>query len=199
MIDHYLTKIKEVLPSSFATITLAVILLLTYTFSFLISPYSLFITSSSVLIQFGLSDAVLTGEFYRLITSIFIHANIVHLASNLLFLVIFGLRLEELRGNSEIFLIFILSGLIGNIGSLLWFFLEIDILSFGSSGSIFGFFGALIYLLRGKSKGEQRKMFFLCIFFLSFTLGQNTNIISHILGVIGGYSLMWIFKTKLNW
>ena len=197
MID-YINRIKEELPPSFATITLAIILLLIFILSVFFSPYSLFITSPSILMEFGLSEAVLTGEFFRLFTSLFIHANIVHLASNLLFLVIFGLRLEELRGNLEIFMIFFFSGLFGNIGSLLWFFFEIPILSFGSSGSIFGLFGALIFLLRGKSKGEQRKMLFLCIFFLSFTLGQNTNIISHVLGVIGGYGLMWIFKTKLN-
>ncbi len=186
----------QALPSSFATISISIFLLLIYILGILIPPHSILITSFDILKVFGFSEEVLTGEIYRLITSILIHGNIVHLLTNILFLIIFGLRLEELKGPWIVYFIFIISGLIGNLGSLLWLFFGINFLSFGSSGSIFGLFGALIFILRGKSKGEQRKMLFLSIFFFSLTIGHNTNIISHVFGLVSGYCTMMGIKEK---
>jgi rhomboid protease GluP len=71
----------------------------------------------------------------------FIHASIVHLAGNLMFLLIFGLRAEEMFSLSEYLGIYFIGGLTGNLLSLAF---GPDFLSVGASGAIFAIFGATI-------------------------------------------------------
>jgi rhomboid protease GluP len=81
------------------------------------------------------------GAYYQLFTSMFVHASIVHLAGNLMFLLIFGLRAEEMFSLSEYLGIYFIGGLTGNLLSLAF---GPDFLSVGASGAIFAIFGATI-------------------------------------------------------
>ncbi|MFX0050573.1 MAG: rhomboid family intramembrane serine protease [Candidatus Hodarchaeota archaeon] len=179
-------------PSSIGTLFLVTCLILIYVVCMLLYPYNLLIQSPEVLQLFGENDRVLEGEIYRFFSSIFIHANVVHLASNILFLIIFGFRLEELKSSTMVILVFIVSGLIANLASLIWFFIAFPINSVGASGAVFGLLGAVYFIVRGKTKHERRKaLYFLVIFFL-ITIGQDINFIAHLFGLIGGISLGWI-------
>jgi rhomboid protease GluP len=160
----------------------------------IILPFNILIQSPEVFTIMGMSEAVFKGEVYRIVTSIWIHATVVHLASNLLFLFIFSLRLEELTKGRTVVIVFICSGVAGNIGSILWILFEIPTISVGASGAVFGILGALIYLLKGKSKVEQRKMIYFLVIFFSITISQNTNFLSHLFGLIGGSVTMKALK-----
>jgi len=62
------------------------------------------VTGDTVILQYGqVNLLVMNGWYWQLFTSMFIHANITHLAGNMLFLLIFGFRAEELfsRGNTS--------------------------------------------------------------------------------------------------
>ncbi len=61
---------------------------------------------------------VFQGAYYQLFTSMFVHANIAHLAGNMLFLFIFGFRAEEMFSLPEYLGIYFLGGLAGNTLSL---------------------------------------------------------------------------------
>jgi rhomboid protease GluP len=187
--------IKNRLPPLFVTWCLATVIVALYIICFFIFPDQLLIQSAEAIFYLSqINERILGGEIYRLITAMFLHANVVHLASNLLFLLIFASRLEEIQRGITVFAVFIGSGLIGNILTLALVFLEINFVSLGSSGAIFGLLGALLYLLQGKNKHERRKMYYFIGIFLIITIGQDTNVISHIGGFIGGYFIMKIIK-----
>ena len=79
-------------------------------------------------------------EYYRLITSVFLHGGITHLGYNCLSLYIFGSRAEKYLGRISYLLIYFISGLFGSIASVYF----TGGISVGASGAIFGIIGALI-------------------------------------------------------
>jgi rhomboid protease GluP len=193
-------NIQKQLPPFFATYVIIVTLVSIYLLLIVLFPFSLLVQSNEALYRFALiTPLVIQGDYYRLFTAMWIHKDIIHLISNILFLFIFAVRLEELERMKRgyiVILIFITSGLIGNIFTFGFYFLEININSLGSSGGVFGLLGALVFLLRGKSKHERRKMYYLIIIFFTITIGQDTNVISHIAGFFGGFFSMQLISRR---
>ncbi|MHA1215057.1 MAG: rhomboid family intramembrane serine protease [Candidatus Hodarchaeales archaeon] len=181
-------SISEIIPEYIGTFSLLILLLLVYLYGMIFYPYTLLVQSNAFLSQFGQNnDKVFQGEIYRLFTGIIIHANIVHLVSNLLFLLIFGIRLEEQKSSFHVIFVFFLSGLIGNLASLIWYFFSIPMISLGASGAIFGLLGGSYYILQKKSKYERKRSLYLLVLFFLITIGQDTNVVSHAFGFIGGF------------
>lgn len=89
------------------------------------------------------------GEFFRLVTSNFLHGGIIHLAFNMYALYSIGPQIEELYGRMKYIIIYFLSG----IGcSLLSYYMLPDTLSIGASGAIFGLLGALfIFAIKNRN------------------------------------------------
>jgi rhomboid protease GluP len=149
-------------------------------------------TSNSILIQLGQFNInVLNGEYWQLLTSIFVHVDIVHLALNMLFLIIFGLRAEELFTTEEYFFVYMLSGLSGSLLTL--FLMSPYTLSAGASGAIFGMYGAGIIYMR-KTVGQSIVGALLYAFLLlMLSTGAGVNIVAHFsglaTGLIIGYAL----------
>jgi len=149
-------------------------------------------TSSSILIQLGQFNLnVLNGEYWQLLTSIFVHVDIIHLALNMLFLIIFGLRAEELFTTEEYFSVYMLSGLSGSLLTL--FLMSPSTLSAGASGAIFGMYGASIIYMR-KTVGQSIIGALLYAFLLlMLSTGAGVNIVAHFgglaTGLIIGYAL----------
>lgn len=88
------------------------------------------------------------GQYYRLVTSIFLHADIEHIVSNMIYLVGLGQMLELMIGHVRFAVLYLLSGLGAGIFSMLYAVLTGDIYdAVGASGAIFGLIGALFILL----------------------------------------------------
>ncbi|MFW9928108.1 MAG: rhomboid family intramembrane serine protease [Candidatus Thorarchaeota archaeon] len=186
--------IKE---NGWATVTLAVTLIIVYIFT-AIESSDLFITSNSVISQWGQdNNLVVNGQVWRLFTSIFVHANIIHLGGNLLFLFIFSWRLEELKGWKHVFIIFIIAGLGGNLLTLgLVFISQVDFLSVGASGAVEGMFGAnitILFMSRQYPRGPLAFLSVMVIFFL-LTISKDTNFIAHFGGLITGIAYIYIIN-----
>lgn len=100
-------------------------------------------TDTFTLLKFGANYAPLVqmGEWYRLFTSIFIHIGVLHLLCNMYSLYIIGAQLESFFGKFKYLLIYIFSGIVGNLFSILL----TGGIAAGASGAIFGLFGALLY------------------------------------------------------
>jgi rhomboid protease GluP len=124
------------------------------------------------------------GYYYQLFTSMFVHASIAHIAGNMLFLLIFGLRGEEMFSLPEYLLVYFLGGLAGNILSL-WL-LPLNVPSVGASGAIFALFGAVaVYSRRSISQSVLGALIY--AFFLFFiSSGPGVNIFAHLGGLIAG-------------
>lgn len=94
------------------------------------------------LLDFGANYGPLVagGEYWRLLSSVFLHIGIMHLALNSLGLLIYGMLLERAFGSLRFAFIYLASGLAGSTASFVANPLAI---SAGASGAIFGLLGAL--------------------------------------------------------
>lgn len=101
--------------------------------------------------KFG--PAIQAGDWYRLISPVFLHAGLFHIAANTFALVLFGPRLEQEFGTAAFFATYIVSGVCGVAAS----YLVSPVLSVGASGAVFGMVGAYgIYLVRNRREfGDQ--------------------------------------------
>ena len=98
---------------------------------------------SLTLVRFGANVPVLiqNGEYYRLITSAFLHIGFIHLLCNNYALLAIGSQLESFLGKIKFLIIYLVSAFFGNLLSLLF----TDGISAGASGAIFGLLGSLLY------------------------------------------------------
>ncbi|MCK4953608.1 rhomboid family intramembrane serine protease [Candidatus Bathyarchaeota archaeon] len=153
-----------------------------------------FETSTSIMATFGqLNILVIRGWYWQLFSSLFIHANITHLVGNMLFLLIFGFKIEGLVDNVYYLVIYFAAGLLGNLLSLL---LGPQVISVGASGAIFGLFGAYTAYL-GASLGSS---IILAIFYGSYMFLLNVrsgvNILAHFGGLVAGILIGLIISKK---
>ncbi len=111
-----------------------------------------------------------------LLTSLFLHANILHLGGNLLFLLLFGTSLEEKVSRQRWFVIFLASGLSGSIAFLALGSLLGATVGLGASGAIYGLLGGA-----GGLRGA-----FLMIILLGLNLFAGSGEIAHVAGLLTG-------------
>jgi membrane associated rhomboid family serine protease len=103
---------------------------------------------TSLIPEFGLfGPSVAAGEWYRLLTSAFVHEGLWHLAGNMVLLFFLGRILEPGIGTTRFVGVYVASLLAGSFGALL---LSPDSLSFGASGAVFGVLGATFVIARGR-------------------------------------------------
>jgi rhomboid protease GluP len=152
-------------------------------------------TSDEVLVFYGQANwLVLRGWYWQLFTAMFVHVNLVHLFGNMFFLIVFGLRAEELFGIMEYLTIYFSSGLAGNLLTLLF---EPYTISAGASGAIFGLFGACTIFLR-RTLGQSILGALLYSFFLLtlFSISPNVNFLAHFGGLAVGLLAGYIFAVR---
>lgn len=129
---------------------------------------------------------VLNGWYWQLFSAMFVHVNIVHLLGNMFFLLIFGLRAEDLFAVHEYLLIYLLSGLAGNFLTLLF---GPAMVSAGASGAIFGLFGACTIYIRSSVGQSIIGALLYSFFWLMIGSGQNVNNLAHLGGLVIGLSI----------
>lgn len=102
--------------------------------------------SADELIAWGASygPKTIDGQWWRLLTAMFLHAGAIHLALNMYVLYMDGPLMERLLGNVGFAVLYLVSGLCGSVASLLW---NPTAAGVGASGAIFGLFGAMLGLL----------------------------------------------------
>lgn len=133
------------------------------------------------------------GEYYRLLTSMFLHFGFSHLVNNMLILLLMGWILEAEIGRIKFLLIYFLSG-IG--GDLLYILYSVRVgeyaVSAGASGAIFGIVGALLYIaLRNRGRignitGRGIVFMILCSLYYGYS-STGVNNLAHIGGLCTGF------------
>ena len=145
---------------------------------------------TGVLIKYGANLDVLVknGEYYRLLTSMFLHSGLLHLFFNMYALYIIGPQVESFFGKTKYLIIYLLSGISGSLLSVAF---NVNTVSVGASGAIFGLFGALLYFgynYRGYL-GNVIKSQILPVVIINLIFGfisTGVDVAGHIGGLIGG-------------
>ncbi len=98
------------------------------------------------LLNWGANFVPLTteGQWWRLITSFFIHIGIMHLVMNMYALVFIGILLEQYLGPIRFLVAYIICGIVSSVSSLYW---NDMVASAGASGAIFGMYGVFLSLI----------------------------------------------------
>ena len=152
-------------------------------------------TSNDMLLQYGQVNVyVFQGDYWRLFTSMFVHADIAHIVGNMLFLLIFGLRGEEMFSLPEYLSIYVLGGLTGNLISLL--LLPNDTISVGASGAIFAMFGASVIYARRSFRQSIIGALIYAFFLLFLSSGVGVNNFAHIGGLVAGLVIGYVVATR---
>lgn len=158
-------------------------------------------------IQFAANNGAATtnGEWWRLLTSMFTHYGIVHLVLNMWALYRTGPLLERLLGRASFALVYLGSGLLGAVGSIL--FHGDKVWSAGASGAIFGVYGGLIgYMLRekhGLPKAVTHPLLKSTLGFAGYNLiygatQQQIDNVCHAGGFAAGLVLGWLIAPPLD-
>ncbi|GGK64512.1 rhomboid family intramembrane serine protease [Streptomyces flaveus] len=129
-------------------------------------------------------EGVAEGQWYRLVTAMFLHGSVIHIAFNMLSLWWIGGPLEAALGRARYIALYAISGLAGS--ALTYLLAEPNQPSLGASGAIFGLFGATAILMR-RLNYDMRPVIALLVINLIFTFGwSNIAWEAHIGGLVGG-------------
>jgi rhomboid protease GluP len=161
------------------------------------------------LLEMGAVDfrrILLNGEYYRLFTAMFLHANMIHIFFNGVALWSFGQSVERFFGHMRFALIYFLGGLCGSLAS----FVFTRGISVGASTAIFAIFGAeMIFLYHNRrllgqaAQRELRSLVFLAL--LNFGFGLYTQLSAgpilidnwgHVGGFFAGIVLAWFISPQ---
>lgn len=152
------------------------------------------------LVFFGakINELIILGEWWRLITPTFLHIGFTHLLFNVVIIYFLGTQLEMIIGHLRFFVLYLLSGLLGNTAS----FALNDSISAGASTAIFGMFATTIVLakLYPYHSGIQRlSRDYLVLIIINVVLGFFSDSIDnagHLGGMLGGYLAMYALSSK---
>jgi len=176
------------------TYILIVLLIVFYVYGAIVGGNA-FVTGSNVIHVLGQYNLLVLkyGFYYQLFTSMFIHASIIHVSSNLLFLLIFGLRAEEMFSLPEYLGIYFLGGLTGNLLTLAY---GPNYLSVGASGAIFALFGACIIYDRKSTQQSIISALMFAFILLVINMAENVNILAHLGGLVFGLVVGYVLASR---
>jgi rhomboid protease GluP len=179
---------------------------------------SIWTPTTDQLMKWGANNAgnvLLGGEWWRIVTAMFVHVGILHLATNMWCLWNLGLLAEPLMDSFGLFALYILTGAAGNLLSTFYNWSKFhDANVFpagaGASGAVFGIAGALIVLLRSKQlpvpPEEVRRLRRSVIYFavINLVIGYSVNFGSSFTGVevdnsahVGGFLCGLLFAAPM--
>ena len=151
------------------------------------------------LLRFGANYPILVraGDYYRLITSAFLHIGLLHLIFNNYALYVIGSQLESFLGKAKFLVIYLVSAICGSLMSMLFS----DGISAGASGAIFGLLGSLLYFGYNYRVylGTVLKSQIIPLIILNLVIGFVTPGIdnaAHIGGLLGGLGMTMALGIK---
>lgn len=145
------------------------------------------------------------GEYYRILSAMFLHGGIPHLFNNMLILWFLGDMIEQKLGHISFFWLYVCSGIGGNLLSLVSKCLRQDMAgSLGASGAIFGLDGALlamVLLLPGYRRvvSLPRALLMIVLSLYSGYTGQNIDNAAHLGGLVCGFVIGVILCLIKRW
>lgn len=166
----------------------------------------LFKINPEVMIRLGTdySPLTLAGQWWRLLTSIFLHFGLLHIALNMWALYANGRVAERIFGSIRYLVIYLVAGLTGSVVSLLW---HPVVNGAGASGAIFGILGALLAFFLKREGGVPASVIKAQLTSVSIFVGysllnaarvQGIDNAAHLGGLLGGFVMGLIFSRPLT-
>jgi rhomboid protease GluP len=146
----------------------------------------------------------MNGQWWRLVTYMFLHFGILHLAFNMWVLWDLGLLVERLVGNFGFVILYVVSGIAGGIASLAW---KPMVVSAGASGAVFGVAGALLGLIAFRHDTIPREVLkhlrgslggFLAFNLIFGATAKGIDMAAHVGGVAAGLVCGLILSQPLS-
>jgi rhomboid protease GluP len=144
----------------------------------------------------------LSGDWWRLITNVFVHIGIVHIAFNMYALFMVGVYLEPMLGKTRYLAAYLCTGIFASLASLWWH--KDPVASAGASGAIFGLYGVFLALLSTNlvPKHIRNSLFQSIGIFVAYTLiyGMRSGIdnASHVGGLLSGLGVGYLYYFGLK-
>lgn len=144
----------------------------------------------------NLRGAVVAGQWWRLLTSVFLHGGAMHLLGNTFALLYIGMYLEPLLGKFRYISAYVLTGVCAGLLSIVMHPASVGV---GASGAIFGMYGVFLSMLTTSHIKKTlrttmlRSMLFFVVYNLMMGLQGNTDNAAHIGGLISGFIIGYIF------
>ncbi|XP_019199269.1 PREDICTED: RHOMBOID-like protein 1 [Ipomoea nil] len=158
--------------------------------------------SSFTLRNLGALDVKMVVEehqWWRLVTCMWLHAGVFHLAANMVSLLFVGIRLEQEFGFVRIGLLYILSGIGGSLASALFVRSNVSV---GASGALFGLLGAMLSELLTNWTIYENKLATLLTLILIILINLAVGILphvdnfAHLGGFLAGYLLGFVLLIR---
>lgn len=201
MFKFLIPKQPHVVTSIILDLNIVVFLLMQFAGVHIMAPNGL------ELLEWGANRRAETtsGDWWRLLTSMFLHGGIMHLILNIYGLVLASLFIEPLLGSVRYAIIYFTSGIAGSIASIWWYE---NTASVGASGAIFGLCGAILAVTLTGIFAKEGKKLILILFgpyvLINLLMGLAGGIdnAAHLGGLITGAIVALIIyvalKPKLN-
>lgn len=140
----------------------------------------------------GVNLYIVHGEYWRLVTPLFLHSGLPHMLFNSFSIVIFGPALEKTLGKLRFIILYLATGIIANAATLI--LKPLTYTHVGSSGAIFGLFGIYLALLILRkdfmSRENSQVILTIAVISLIMTFVQdNINVTAHLFGMLSGFLL----------
>lgn len=159
-------------------------------FNLMVFLYGMLHSNDELINIFGNNyELVQAGQFYRLLTCMFVHGGIMHLLLNMYALYTIGPVVERYYGKSKYIFIYLVSGLLGSVFSSV--FMSAGSISIGASGAIFGLLGSICYFTyyyRATLQGILRESI-VPVIVINLIIGfmlPSVDLVAHIGGLLGG-------------
>lgn len=140
------------------------------------------------------------GQYYRMVTSMFLHFGWDHLFNNMLMLGLLGERFERIVGRVRFLIVYLVSGILGGVGSIVYYVYmrHQDIVSAGASGAIFGIIGGVVALVILNNGRLEEITPLRMLLFLILTIGgglrsSGVDNAAHITGCLVGLIITMAF------
>jgi rhomboid protease GluP len=158
--------------------------------------------NSDTLIRFGAHwrQATQAGEFWRISTAMFLHGGLLHITFNLFALMQVGPIIEQIFGRGRMLFLYMLTGLIGNVASEMWFS---HALAIGASGAIMGLIGVAAGW--GQRDGTRMghairdQMIKWLVYTVLFGIYIHADNAAHIAGFASGALFGFLYRPQSPW
>jgi rhomboid protease GluP len=136
------------------------------------------------------------GYWWQLLTAMFVHVGILHIGFNMYFLLVMGSQLEHVLGPKRLVAVYIVSGLVGNLLTLL--LLPPGTVSAGASGALFGIVGTLIVMMGVIGGNMQGALMNAFVLFLINSILPGVNAFAHLGGLITGVAIGYYYGKRIR-
>lgn len=175
------------------------IIILVNVIIYLLTTYLSTNTGVSVYQLFGVNRALVIeyNEYYRIITSIFVHGGIMHLFFNMIALSYLAAPVINFTSEKFALISFFVTGIASSLGVIIF---EANTIAVGASGAIYGLFGVLIYYAikqyRMGYHGLIKSLGPIIVLNLMISFMPGISMSGHLTGLVVGYVITYFYDKK---